>query len=130
MTNEIFEELKELFSEGLPKTLAMNHYDLAQAYPDTSSEEWREFLTNPEIEQWITTELSLIQNAELSKIITSINQHGNSVGRAQIINSLVKLQDNKSTKEGPIFIYTHVPLDKNEQQAPNTEKLKLNIFEK
>ena len=43
-----------------------------------------------------------------------------SVGQAQLIGALNKqLKETQSAKEGPTFIYTYVPLSKEQEQAEN-----------
>lgn len=126
------DQLKEIFSSKLPDTLVMNHYDLHTTFPNVSIDDWRNFLSEPEIEQWIASELTMIHSTELSKLIAGITDgSSNSVGRAQIINTLAKLQETKSAKSGPVFIYTHVPLDEKEEQAENVAApMKIDLFER
>ena len=63
------------------------------------------------------------------QMITDIVEGGDkSVGRAQIINTLDKLTGVETLKDGPVFIYTYVPLDKNQEQAMNIQKLSNDVF--
>jgi hypothetical protein len=54
----------------------------------------------------------------------------NSVGKAQLLNAISKYDEDNSTKEGPIFIYTYVPLNSEQEKAPNVFKEKTDIFKK
>lgn len=102
------EKLKEIFIELMPKSLAMSHYDLANETEVDDPQIWKKFLTDNEVAQWIESENSLMQDVELRKLIQNISG-SKSVGQAQLINSLQKLQENTKTKEGPAFIYCYIP---------------------
>lgn len=104
----------------------MSHYDLAEK-TGRPSEEWRQFLIHPEVKEWLQTEMQLIQDSELKKMVKDVSK-SRSVGQAQMMNALSKLNDIKPTKDGPIFIYTYVPLDKNEENAPNVTAVPTDIF--
>lgn len=106
----------------------MHHYDLAQVTTVKDPAVWREFLMEPDIQQWKQEELSVINDAELQKLLTDINE-SNSVGKAQIINALQKVLDGKKDeKKGPAFIYCYVPLNDQQEQADNVIKLKDDPF--
>lgn len=110
------------------KALTLNHYDLATETGYGTPQSWKTFLTEPEIADWIKSELTLLQDAELRKLLHDISK-SHSVGQAQIINALAKLtDDNKGTKEGPVFIYTYIPLSKEQEKAPNVIKLDTDPF--
>ena len=77
------------------------------------------FLMETEVQDWLRQEISMIQNSELNKLTQDISK-SRSVGQAQVMNTLSKLNENKQTREGPAFIYTYVPLNANEVGAENT----------
>lgn len=108
---------------------AMNHYDLAAATEIEEPQIWKEFLMEPEISDWIASELRIIQDSELKKLLQNVSKNGDrSVGKAQMVNALSKLNDGKSVKDGPIFIYTYVPLSPEQAQAENVQTLDKDIF--
>ena len=122
---DLFIKLVKLGREGI----TMNHYDLYEEYPETSLEEWRAFLKDPQTQAYIKEEMDIIQKTEQMKIINAISDSGqNSTGRAQLISTLDKLNDIGDKKEGPVFIYTHVPLDSNQEHAENVIKLDKDPF--
>ena len=52
------------------------------------------------------------------------------MGRAQIIITLDKLNGIETYKDGPVFIYTFVPLDTEQVQAENTQILANDPFKR
>jgi hypothetical protein len=109
--------------------LTLNHYNLADVAPEYTPQEWKEFLFDTEVYDWIQSELSVIQSSELNKMLQNISD-SHSVGQAQIISALAKLTENKTnkTQEGPIFIYTYVPLNPEQAQAENVSILNKDPF--
>ena len=106
----------------------MNHYDLCEAFPEeTTSDDWKAFLSDPEVIDWLRSELSILQEAELKKLIKDVSS-SRSVGQAQLMSTLSKLNENKVEKEGPAFIYTYVPLNDQEKSAPNATILDKDVF--
>lgn len=120
-----FIEMEKLFLELGKRAISMNHYDFAEmtrgkGYTD---QDWREFLSDPRVVEYINKEFEAIKSAELRKIVTDINS-SKSVGQAQIINSLAKMLESKdAANEGPAFIYTYVPLSEEQKNADNVEVL-------
>lgn len=129
MNEELFKQMWDYFKILGAEALAMSHYDLAEATPIDDPLMWKEFLLEPKVADWIRTEIGLIQEAELKKMIKGASKT-RSVGQAQLINSFAKLSETRVTKEGPIFIYTYVPLSPEQEQAPNVVKLDKDIFKK
>ena len=64
--------------------------------------------------------MSLIRTAAINDIIQQA-PNSKSVGQAQLINSLIKLEEASSSKEGPTFIYCYVPLNEEQKNAPNVQ---------
>lgn len=124
MTQENKKVMFDFFVSLGELALTMNHYELARTEnsPIQSPVEWKAFLMEPEIKDYIATELSIIRNAELNKITNDISG-SHSVGQAQIIGALQKLDNNTATKEGPVFIYTYVPLSDSQKAAANVVEL-------
>lgn len=131
MNKELKDFLWEKFEELGQSALTMTHYDLAKCVEDTTKDEWRDFLNEADVAEYIKNEMRIISGAIQKQMITDIIDGGDkSVGRAQIINTLDKLNDGVSKKDGPIFIYSYVPLDAQQVQAENTIKLDKDIFKR
>ncbi len=105
----------------------MSHYDLASVYKETTSDDWKEFLMDTGVQDWIKQEVSMIQDSELKKLLKGVSS-SKSIGQAQLMNTLAKLSETKETKEGPVFIYTYVPLNSNEKKASDTHDAGRDVF--
>jgi len=127
LTSEQLETLWELFKGQGVNAITWNHYELAEKTEENNPDMWKAFLMHPDVISWIQSEVALVQNAELKKMVKGAAST-RSVGQAQLINAFTKLNDNSAPKEGPIFIYTHVPLNANQEHAPNTISLANNPF--
>ena len=123
------EKMWEVFKTIGEPVLVMSHYDLANEYPQFSTEEWKRFLITEEVSDWIKEEIMLVQEVEMKRTIRNIG-NSNSVGKAQIINTLSKLLSDRQDKEGPIFIYTYVPLNEEQKHAENVKILEVDPFRK
>lgn len=131
MDPELKELLWGLFETLGEKALTMSHYDLAKEVEDTTRDQWREFLNEADVAEYIKNEMRIISDSIQKRMITDIVAGGDrSVGRAQIINTLDKINDGVAKKDGPIFIYSYVPLDTQQTQAENTIKLNKDIFKR
>jgi hypothetical protein len=104
MDAKILEAYKTLCTAIGSEALTLNHYDLAKTTKIGTPEDWKKFLMEPEIADWISSELAVIQDSELKKLLHNIS-NSHSVGQAQIIGALSKLTDQKVKSDGPIFIY-------------------------
>ena len=118
MTTKQFEQLKEIYHNLGAIALTLNHYELAEKTGFANAATWKEFLMEPEIKQYISTETAIIRNAELNKITTEL-KGSRSVGQAQLISALTKLEDQAASVEGPVFIYSYVPLSEDQRAASN-----------
>lgn len=99
--------------------LYMSHYELAEN-TNYSVLDWREFLTNPDVVDWINKETMLIQQSKLRLLMKDIDGNTKSTGLPQLINTLVTQTEKKDpSKDGPAFIYCFVPLNEQEEGAPN-----------
>lgn len=118
LTEFQFNECKRQFTELGEKALYLNHYQLAMETRIKDAIVWKIFLTDPRIADYISSEMSLIRNASINEIIHKA-PNSKSVGQAQLINALVKIDENAANKNGPVFIYTYVPLNNEQKYAPN-----------
>lgn len=110
--------------------LSMSHFDLAQHTAINDTEPWIEFLKDPRVADKINEELTIYKEAQQRKLIQRATTHDKSVGTAQMINALGKAMENETSKTGTMMIYSYVPLNAREMQAPNTYCNRHDIFEK
>lgn len=118
LTKAQFDECKRQFSALGERALYLNHYQLAMETSIHDAMEWKIFLMDPRISDYINSEMNIIRNAAINEIIQKA-PNSKSVGQAQLINSLVKIDELTSNKEGPVFIYSYVPLNAEQSFAPN-----------
>lgn len=118
LTEFQFNECKRQFTELGERALYLNHYQLAVETHIKDAIIWKIFLTDPRIADYISSEMSLIRNASINEIIHKA-PNSKSVGQAQLINALVKIDESAANKNGPVFIYSYVPLNSEQEYAPN-----------
>jgi len=129
LTKAQFEECWNIFIDLGEEGLYMNHYQLAQATEIPRAWQWKTFLTDPKVVDYITTEMNIIRNAAINEMVHKAPD-SNSVGQSQLINALGKLDEKAVKKEGPVFIYTYVPLNDEQKYAPNIRTLDAEGIEK
>lgn len=129
MIQETYDQCWEIMRAFAPKSIAWNHYDLAQKTPIPDVDIWKEFLMDIDVRDWLTEERSLLQSSELAKLSTDVS-NSRSVGQAQLISAMDRINQSNKTEAatGPIFIYTYVPLNAQQQHAPNVRMLTEDIF--
>ena len=110
--------------------LYMTHYDLSRSSGIEDSQLWKRFLMETRVSNWIDQEITLIKSTTLRKMIKNADSNERSYGAAQMLNALNKSFDTDTTKEGPMFVYTYVPLNEREQGAPNTQRADRDLFER
>lgn len=120
-------KLWEIFRSHGEDVITLNHYELAEVTEENDPEIWKAFLMDPDVSTWIDSELKIVKEAELKKMVKGAAKT-RSVGQAQLINAFSKLNETSTIKDGPIFIYTHVPLNDEQKEAPNINILDHNIF--
>lgn len=118
LTDLQYNECKRQFTELGERALYLNHYQLAAETHIKDAIIWKIFLTDPRIADYISSEMNLIRNASINEIIHKA-PNSKSVGQAQLINALVKIDEAAANKTGPVFIYSYVPLNKEQEYAPN-----------
>ncbi len=114
----LFKQMQEAFN-SIPDAIYKNHYELSKL-TDFSSLSWKEFFTHPKVVDWMNQEMILIQQSKLRLLIRDIDGNTKSTGLPQLINTLSTQLDNKDKmKDGPIFVYTYIPPNDDEMNAPN-----------
>jgi len=119
--------LQDAFNELGNDALFMSHYELESRTTYTAAE-WRRFLTNPAVSDWLNEEHQLLRQTELKKMTRNISQNAKSVGTSQMLAALQKTLDTGSAREGPIFVYGYIPLNPDEEKAPNATKVPSDPF--
>ena len=129
LTAEQKEQCWEILRVDAPQSLSWNHYELATSTEITDTEVWKTFLLDPEVQEWLNEERVMLQEYELAKLTHGVSS-SRSMGQAQLINSMEKLnaQNRTKTASGPIFIYTYIPLNAAQQAAPNVVMLQEDVF--
>ena len=119
----LWQEYKSLGADGLKA----NHYTLALTTKEHDPEVWKEFLTQPDVNEYIQQETALLQEAEFRSILLN-TARDNSAGRAQLINAMLSVSQKQNKKEGPIVIYSYVPLNEEQAKSDNYETNDDDIF--
>ena len=128
LTKKQFEECKEQFIQLVEHALYLNHYQLAADTKIKDPIVWKMFLTDPRIADYISSEMNLIRTASINEIIHKA-PNSKSVGQAQLINALVKIEEASANKTGPVFIYSYVPFNAEQAYAPNVTTLEQYVIE-
>ena len=123
--NQMWEAFRMLGVSGLKA----NHYELADKTKFKDAALWKQFLTEPDVNDYIMQETAILQQAEFRNILLN-TARDNSAGRAQLINAMMSVNNKQTKKEGPIVIYSYVPLNEEQMKAPNVEINKKDIFKK
>lgn len=113
------ETMQSIFEKLGKEALAMNHYELTvESGGVFTTAQWKEFLSLPETQEYINKEMAIIRNSQVNKIIQESGD-SRSVGQAQILSALQKVDSDDNKKDGPVFIFCHVPLNNEQKFAPN-----------
>lgn len=112
--------LQASFNDLLPDSLTMNQYQLAEQ-TEFSAEEWSEFLHDGSVAKAIEAEVALIIRANKNTLITSAADNDRSVGAAQMLNAMGKIDGEDKTEEH-FYIYSYVPLTPNEEHAAHVRQ--------
>jgi hypothetical protein len=118
MQIDVYDKMWELFKLQGINAFSMNHYDLRAETSYGTSDLWKEFLQDSEVIEWTASEMAIIQQSELKKIVVDINS-SKSIGQAQLMTALSKLTDTSTTKDGPTFVYCYIPPSEEQEQADN-----------
>lgn len=118
LTQYQFDKCKEDFLALGERALTMNHYQLALETNVENPTIWRAFLLDPKVADYINSEMNIIRAASINEIVQNA-PNSKSVGQAQLVNALLRINETAENKEGPVFIYTYVPLNEEQKFAPN-----------
>ena len=113
-------ELWKYFKEHGANSLKASHYELALLTPENNPAIWKEFLMEPDVNEYIAQETAVLQEAEFRKILLN-TERDNSAGRAQLINAMMNVSNKQNKKEGPIVIYSYIPLNEQQMKASNIQ---------
>ena len=125
-----FETLFAAFKKHAPDSLKANHYDLPLITGLGVPEDWKTFLMEPKVCDYISQETALLQDAEFRALLFGISNNDTSVGKAQLINAMSNLNSKDRRKEGTVVIYSYVPLNFQQKKAENVQINPNDIFEK
>lgn len=114
---KLFIEMQDLFNNIGENALYMTHYELADA-TEISPIDWKRFLTDPRVSILINQEFEMIKKSKVALMLRNVESNKNT-GQAQLLNTLLNQTKKEDKKEGPVFIYTQIPLNKEELQATN-----------
>ena len=97
----------------------MSHYELAETTRYGTAQLWKEFLMDKRVADWMQSETQLFKEAQMRKLIKNVTNNDKPVGAAQMLNALNKVTTPEDKKEGELIVYSYVPLNAREEQAPN-----------
>lgn len=112
-----FIECQEFFNQLGQQALYMTHYELAEA-TDISPITWKKFLMDPRVAAFIAEEMELLKKTKVALMLNTVDTNKNT-GQAQLLNTLLNQTKGSEKKEGPVFIYTQIPLNDQEVHAEN-----------
>ena len=111
----VFKDLQELFNGIGQEALFLSHYELAERTGE-SPIDWKNFLMDPRVAAFINEEMDMLKKAKVAVMLKSVDTNKNT-GQAQLLNTLLNQTKRSDKKEGPVFIYTQVPLNAQEKGA-------------
>ena len=110
-------DMQDLMNAIGQQALFMNHYELS-AKTEISPIQWKKFLTDVRVAAFISEELELLKKSKVAVMLKDVDTNKNT-GQAQLLNTLLNQTKQSNKKEGPVFIYTQIPLNEAEQHAEN-----------
>lgn len=121
------QKMRDIYETLEPDVFYKNHWQLS-AMTNIPASEWKQFLLLPAVAEYISQELNLLIETQRRTILKDLDKNQRSVGTAQILNALDKVIAGDGTRSGPVFIYTYVPLNEQEINAPNVTELTKDPF--
>ena len=116
-----FIELQDLFNNIGEQALFMSHYELAEVSGE-SPIDWKQFLMDPRVVAFIAEEMDMLKKSKVAVMLSQVDTNKNT-GQAQLLNTLLNQTKTSDRKEGPVFIYTQIPLNEEEEHASNVSDL-------
>lgn len=120
---KLWQQYKALGADALKA----NHYTLSTTTEIDDPALWKEFLMEQDVSDYINQETAILQQAEFRSILLN-TARDNSAGRAQLINAMMSVNNRQNKKEGPVVIYSYIPLNEQQLKASNVEINKTDIF--
>lgn len=121
---ELFKELEDLFNGIGSEALFLTHYELAERTA-TSPIDWKNFLMDPRVNAFIAEEMEMLKRSKVAIMLNQVDTNKNT-GQSQLLNTLLNQTRAQEVKEGPVFIYTQVPLNAEEEHAENVVTINAN----
>ena len=121
------QKMRDIYESMEPDVFYKNHWELA-AISKMPASEWKQFLLLPPVAEYISQELNILIETKRRAILKDLDKNQRSVGTAQILNALDKVITGDGARTGPVFIYTYVPLNEQEVNAPNVVELQKDPF--
>ena len=113
----LFTELQDLYNGIGYDALYMTHYELAEQ-TGTSPIDWKQFLMDPRVTAFVAEEIDMLKKSKVALMLKDVETNKNT-GQSQLLNTLLNQTKSAERKEGPVFIYTQVPLNAEEAHAEN-----------
>lgn len=121
-------EMQDFMNDIGQEALFMNHYELSQK-TEISPILWKKFLTDVRVAAFINEELEMLKKSKVAVMLKDVELNKNT-GQAQLLNTLLNQTKTEQKKEGPVFIYTQIPLNESEKHAENVVTIDgINPFE-
>lgn len=120
------QQMQEVFNDLGVDALYLSHHELAAA-TEFNAMAWREFLMDARVRTFLESELALMQQASIMKMMKDIDQ-SKSTGQAQLLTTLIQQTNQSKKKDGPVFIYSYIPLNEEETYAPNVQTIQSDPF--
>ena len=114
-------DLQDLYNGIGQEALFMSHYELAERTSE-SPILWKKFLTDVRVAAFIEEELEMLKKSKVALMLSTVDSNKNT-GQAQLLNTLLNQTKSVERKEGPVSIYTQVPLNDQERHADNIREM-------
>ena len=109
--------------------ITMDVYDLAELTDIKDHERWVAFLKHPIVTEKINEELKIFKQAQQRKLISLATDKSTSVGTSQLINAIGNAVESEARDtSGQVFIYSYVPLNAKEMNAPDVREEGADLF--
>jgi len=118
----IFNQLYREYPESITEFTYHELYSKAKVEHNIPLYEWKIFYTDKRVQAWYAKELELTMKAKLHKLTRQAGED-RSTATQQALQGLLKYvsENDGSTEENKIFIYTHIPLTSTEEQISNVK---------